>query len=646
MLWFRNRYFLALDLFMLPLAVYTSYVLRFDRLDLASYAATFPGYALTVTLLAITIFRWGGVYSRYWRYASVGDLLVLGRMVLVSSATFGLLTLASHQIEALAPAVPRSIPAIFFLVALIFTAAPRLAMRVLWQRYRRRGEHPRPTPVVIIGAGEAGITMLRELEKNPHLGMQVVGFLDDDIYKQKLQIQGVPVLGDRHALPRIVDRYGIKQAIIAMPAVPGREIRQIYRLCEEAGVLAKIIPGINELLDGSVSADKLRKVAIEDLLRRAPVQTDVSAVQALVRGKRVLVTGGGGSIGGELCRQIWRCRPAELIVIGHGENSIFSIYHELKALAVAQGNRESQVTAIIADIRFAERMKHIFKQAQPQIVFHAAAHKHVPLMESNPSEAVTNNILGTRNVLDAAMAVDVEQFVMISSDKAVNPTGIMGASKRVAEMLVLQAADKTGKPYVAVRFGNVLGSRGSVVFTFQQQIAAGGPVMVTHPDMRRFFMTIPEAVQLVLQAAVLGRGGEIFVLDMGEPVKIVDLARDLIELSGLEVGRDIEIAFSGLRPGEKLYEELFVSGEEYQRTRHEKIFIAHNASLFVEPSLDSVVHFLQISADRDDHLAVRRGLQSLIPEGQLVEEQKPLLRPVPVGDLVAPLTPVAVEQAL
>jgi FlaA1/EpsC-like NDP-sugar epimerase len=644
MLTFRNRHFLVIDAVLLPLAVYASYVLRMERLDLGQFADHFAGYALVVTLLTLGFFQASGVYSRYWRYASVGDLLLLARMVAISSLGFGLLAVASHAIEALAPALPRSIPVIFCLVALVATAAPRLAMRIFWQRYRRRGDHPRPAPTVIIGAGEAGVMILRELQRNPHLGMEVVGFLDDDGFKQKLHIQGLPVFGDRHALARVVERYGIKQAVIAMPNVAGREIRQIHRLCEEAGVQVKILPRIDDVLDGSISAAKLRKVAIEDLLRRAPVQTDISAVTALVQGKRVLVTGGGGSIGSELCRQIWRCRPAELILIGHGENSIFSIYHELKALARAQGNHESQVSAIIADIRFAERITQVFQQAQPQIVFHAAAHKHVPLMESNPAEAVTNNILGTRNVLEAAMAVDVEQFVMISSDKAVNPTSIMGASKRVAEMLVLQAAGKMGKPYVAVRFGNVLGSRGSVVFTFQQQIAAGGPVTVTHPDMRRFFMTIPEAVQLVLQAAVLGRGGEIFVLDMGEAVKIVDLASDLIRLSGLEVGRDIEIAYSGLRPGEKLYEELFIGGEDYQRTRHEKIFIAHNASSFVEPSLDGIVQFLKIAADQDNRHAIRRGLQSLIPEGQLVVEQKPIERPVVVEEFLPRLPQMAVGQ--
>ncbi|MGB4872412.1 MAG: nucleoside-diphosphate sugar epimerase/dehydratase, partial [Candidatus Promineifilaceae bacterium] len=365
-----------------------------------------------------------------------------------------------------------------------------------------------------------------------------------------------------------------------------------------------------ELLDGAVSVKQLREVQIEDLLRREPVQTDVAAVQALLAGKRVLVTGGGGSIGSELCRQVWRCGPAQLILLGHGENSVFEAYHDLRRLGVPA----DRLTALIADVRFPELIHSLLKQHRPDIIFHAAAHKHVPLMEQNPAEAITNNVLGTRNLLQAALAANVERFVMISTDKAVKPTSVMGASKRVAELMVHRTAQQSGRPYVAVRFGNVLGSRGSVVLTFQKQIAAGGPVTVTDPQMTRFFMTIPEAVQLVLQASVLGSGGEVFVLDMGEPVKIVDLARDLIELSGLEEGRDIDIVYTGLRPGEKMYEELFIPGEDYQRTRHQKIFIAANASRLVPVDLEDGLNALAVSAQRNDREAILRGLCHLIPE--------------------------------
>jgi FlaA1/EpsC-like NDP-sugar epimerase len=329
----------------------------------------------------------------------------------------------------------------------------------------------------------------------------------------------------------------------------------------------------------------------------------------MIYNQKVLVTGAGGSIGSELCRQLLSFRPAALILVGHGENSIFTIYHELLPFAGS-----TELIPLIADVRFPQRLQVIFETYRPDMVYHAAAHKHVPLMEHNPCEAITNNVIGTRNVLQAAQAVQVKRFVMISTDKAVNPTSIMGASKRTAEFLVHQAAAQSGRAYVAVRFGNVLGSRGSVVLTFKQQIAQGGPVTVTHPDITRFFMTIPEAVQLVLQASVIGQGGEVFVLDMGEPIKIVDLAKDLIELSGLKVGQDIEIQFTGLRPGEKLYEELFIPGENYHRTQHEKIFIAENASHFVPENINEKIQTLWQIAEIGDRPALIHQLQQLIPE--------------------------------
>lgn len=384
----------------------------------------------------------------------------------------------------------------------------------------------------------------------------------------------------------------------------------------------KIIPAIHELLGGKVTIKQLRDIEIEDLLRREPIQTDTSAVSNLIRGKRVLVTGGGGSIGSELCRQVLATEPAELVIVGHGENSVFVAQNMLARLAAEQ-SVSTKLIAVIADVRVPERIQAIFACYQPQIVFHAAAHKHVPLMEAHPSEAITNNVLGTQNLLAAAQAADVECFVMISTDKAVNPTSIMGTSKRVAELLVHEAACLSGRPYMVVRFGNVLGSRGSVVLTFKQQIASGGPVTVTHPEMCRFFMTIPEAVQLVLQAATLGSGGEVFTLDMGEPVKIADLARDMIELSGLEPGKDIDIVYTGLRPGEKLYEELFVPGEEYRRTSHEKVFIAHNAGSFVPENLLQLMEALRIAAQADDAASIRRLLQTLVPQFH-----QPLVHPV------------------
>jgi len=378
------------------------------------------------------------------------------------------------------------------------------------------------------------------------------------------------------------------------------------------------VPGIYELLGGAVRLQQLRDVQIEDLLRRAPIQTDTAQVAALLRGKRVLVTGAGGSIGSELCRQILRCSPASLILLGHGENSIFDISNELKVessrFAPQPSNlKPCNLQPVIADIRFPERLTAVFAEHRPEIVFHAAAHKHVPLMEDNAVDAVLNNILGTQRVVEASIAAGVERFVLISTDKAVNPTSVMGVTKRIAELLVEAAARQTGCSYVAVRFGNVLGSRGSVVPFFQRQIAAGGPVTVTHPDVRRYFMTIPEAVQLVLQAAALGHGGEVFVLDMGQPVRIIDLARDLIRLSGLEPEHDIEIRFTGMRPGEKLFEELFAADEEYGRTRHEKIFVAQNGRQdLLEPEVARLIE----AAYRGDTAALEASFRILVPAYQ------------------------------
>ncbi|MGL5063909.1 MAG: polysaccharide biosynthesis protein, partial [Microcoleus sp.] len=363
-----------------------------------------------------------------------------------------------------------------------------------------------------------------------------------------------------------------------------------------------------------------REVQIEDLLRRASIQTDIERVSAFIRGKKVLITGAGGSIGSELCRQVLKSDPAEIILVGHGENSVFNIQQELNRVisdlqkAGKIQDNSPRLTTFIGDIRFVDRLEYLFEQIRPDIIFHAAAHKHVPMMELNPPEAITNNVRGTKNLLDMALKYDVEHFVMISTDKAVNPTNIMGASKRVAEMLVLQAAKTSGKPFVVVRFGNVLGSRGSVVPTFKRQIAEGGPITITHPDICRYFMTIPEAVQLLLQAAVLGHGGQVFMLDMGEPVRIVDLAKDLIRLSGYELGKDIDIAFTGLRPGEKLFEELFIPGETYDKTEHEKITIVGNASRIVREKIDEEVAALCEAADRNDANSIVFLLEQLVPE--------------------------------
>ncbi len=610
----QNRHFLLFDILLMPLAIYASFVLRLEMFDLRSYWPACVQFCLTAIVITPLAFRMLGVYRRYWRYASFEELLLLCSATLIALT---LATLVFTLIDMLSPVVatmPRSIPFIVPPIAATLVSVPRLLVRIGVARERRRRATDRPASVLIMGAGDAASIIVREIQRNPKLGMEVIGLLDDDPAKRGLRLHTVEVMGDRHAIPALVARYKVRQVIIAMPGAPGKAVREIMHICESVGVTVRIMPGVHELIDGTISVSKLRNIQIEDLLRRAPVQTDTAAMRTLIANRRVLVTGGGGSIGSELCRQLLRCGPSHLIVLGHGENSVFEICNELQRLAEVHAGQSPHIVPVIADIRNLERLHAVFEAQAPEIVFHAAAHKHVPLMEAHPVEAINNNVIGTRNLLDVALESGVERFVMISSDKAVNPTSVMGATKRVAEMLVLHAARISGRPYVAVRFGNVLGSRGSVVLTFKRQIAAGGPVTVTHPEMRRYFMTIPEAVQLVLQASILGRAGEIFMLDMGEPVKVVDLARDMIRLSGLEVGRDIDICFTGIRPGEKLFEELFAHGEEYQSTAHSKIFIVAGASNNIPPNLRADVALLEQVARANDDAAARRMLRHIVPE--------------------------------
>jgi len=468
--------------------------------------------------------------------------------------------------------------------------------------------------VLIVGAGESGNLVLREIRRNPQMGLDVVGFVDDDPAKQRLYIQDVRILGRVDEIPQMVKQYRVHRVLIAIPTASGEEMRRIVELCLQAGVEALTLPGIFELISGDVQVQRFRPVLVEDLLARDPVHTDIARVRELLAGKRVLVTGGGGSIGSELCRQIAACRPASLTIVGHGENSIYHIERALR-----EAHPTLHLTPVIADTRDSARIDHVFAAANPEVVIHAAAHKHVPLMELNPEEAVTNNIGGTRNLVRTCERWNVETFVMISTDKAVNPTSTMGATKRIAEHIVQAAAQRSHergvrKRFVAVRFGNVLGSRGSVVPLFQRQIEAGGPITVTHPDVERFFMTIPEAVQLVLQAATIGHGGELFVLDMGAQVKIVDLARDMIRLAGLEEGRDVDIVFTGLRPGEKLYEELFLNDEHATRTAHDKIFVSRNNEHTLDNNLDQTVDQLLAAAHAHDRAELYRLIRRLVPE--------------------------------
>jgi FlaA1/EpsC-like NDP-sugar epimerase len=466
--------------------------------------------------------------------------------------------------------------------------------------------------LLIVGAGDAGALVVREIQKNPQMNLIPVGFLDDDPAKQKQQIFGIPVVGTITDLPNYLEKLRIDEVIIAIPSAPGRVVRLVADICRLKNIPFRTMPGIYELLGGSVNVNRLREVDITDLLRRQPTYMNEEIIGSSISGKSVLITGAGGSIGKELCRQISRWGPSELIMVGHGENSIFEGLLDMK-----ESFPGLSIIPVIADMRDKNRLKQILTKHQPQVVFHAAAHKHVPLMELNIEEAVTNNILGTSNLVDICIQQDVEKFVMISSDKAIRPKNVMGASKRISEMIVLHAAQKYNKPYCVVRFGNVLGSRGSVVPLFKRQIARGGPITITHPDMKRYFMTIPEAVYLVLQSAGMAHGGETFVLNMGDQIKIVDLAEDLIRLSGLEPGRDIEIVFTGSRPGEKLEEDLWDEGLTFQRTSHPDIYHLSNQDVSDTESIEKIVSELVSMASKGNISEIINIFDQTIPGAQV-----------------------------
>lgn len=604
----RNRYLLIWDLIALPVAAYLAFVLRLESFDLERYALTALVYAGISVLIKIPLFAILGGYARYWPFASVVELiLVITHVTLGTAATTVFHVVLVHLLGLLRS--PLSIPFIDLLLTALVVTAPRFGLRWLYHITNMFPNHQKGLErVLIVGAGEAGTLVYEEIRRNPGLGMEAVGFVDDDPRKQYLRIKGIRVLGFVKDIPKLVRKYRVRKVLIAIPTATSEALRRIVAVCHRVEVEVLILPGVYELISGRVRIQRFRPVQVEDLLAREPVETDTTQIHLLLEGKRVLVTGAGGSIGSELCRQIAVRNPAEVVLLGHGENSIFHTHNELR-------RRFPEITfhPIIADVRDALRIDHIFTRYKPELVFHAAAHKHVPLMEFNPAEAVTNNIGGTRNLLRVSEAQDCDNFVMISTDKAVNPTSVMGATKRVAERLVMATAHRTGDRYVAVRFGNVLGSRGSVVPVFEQQIKDGGPVTVTHPDIKRYFMTIPEAVQLVLQAAALGEGGEVFVLDMGKPLKIVDLARDMIRLAGFEEGEDIKIAFTGLRPGEKLFEELFLDDEHYQRTLHEKIFVSRNGVAPPE-TVDQQVDRLLETVASGDVKEILEDLQALVPE--------------------------------
>ena len=618
----RNRYLFLLDVVLLAVTPTLALVMREDSTAWVARYVPLIQFTILSLIIKLVIFFLFGLYRRYWRYASVDELVSIilagsSATLIIAGVFFGAGILGLENARSL----PRSVPFIDGLLTLAVVGGSRFSVRVAAHKRRHNAQKNNSKAVLIVGAGDAGTVIAREMLSSRHINIDPVGFVDDDPYKQNKSIHGIPVLGKRKDIPRLVKQYDVEEVVIAIPTASGNVIREIRTMCEAAGVPSRTMPGMYEILSGQISVSQLRNVDIEDLLRREPICINAQDVEKMLSGKRVLVTGAGGSIGSELCRQMALWSPDHLILLGHGENSVFLIEQELR-----HRWPKLSLNVVVADIRDLPRLTAIFEQTKPQVIFHAAAHKHVPMMEANCEDAISNNVGGTRTLVQLAERFDVERFVLISSDKAVNPTNVMGVTKRVSEKIVQAVAQRTGRPYVAVRFGNVLGSRGSVVPTFREQITRGGPVTVTHPEVTRYFMTIPEAVQLVLQAATLA-GTEcqtgVFVLDMGKPIKIVDLARDLIELSGKEVGQDIEIVFTGLRPGEKLFEELFRNGEDYRRTHHAKIFVAHgepsNAGSAAqggntdEADLNRLVDQLLQKAEKGQPQEIRRLLKEIVP---------------------------------
>jgi FlaA1/EpsC-like NDP-sugar epimerase len=543
------------------LSVFAAFLLRFDFSVPREQYHHLATALMVLVIVKIIVFRTAKLDRGLWRYVSVIDMVRVGVGNLIASSIACAVILAISS-----SGFPRSLYAIDFLLCLLATGGLRFTVRLIQEATSRtliREANVRNA--LIYGAGESGTVLLREIRNNPKLPYKVVGFVDDEREKHDLRVAGIKVLGNGNDLKFLVKRYGIEIILIAIPSASGVEMTRILQMCHTAGIECKTVPGLGEIIENHGLAGQIREVAVEDLLGRNPIRLEENQIRASIKGKVILVTGAAGSIGSEICRQIAQFEPAGIVGFDNAESPLFDIDQEMR-----QAFPTISFYAEIGSIQNRARLDEVFRLYQPVVVYHAAAYKHVPLMESHVFEAIENNVLGTYNVAVAAAEHGVEDMVMISSDKAVRPTNVMGATKRVAELILLALQNGRTK-YVAVRFGNVLGSNGSVIPIFKKQIASGGPVTVTHPDMRRFFMTIPEACQLVLQASAIGEGGQICVLDMGHPVKIVDLARNLILLSGLKPDKDIKIEFSGMRPGEKLYEELSTLLEDTIPTEHEMV---------------------------------------------------------------------------
>ena len=613
---------IALDALVLSMAFAVGWLLRFDWQPTLEAIKRLLFQLPYVTLFELTLLYAFGAHRLVWRFISMRDAVRLGYAIGTSALVLFVARAISVKVGwgyATYALVPLTVIAINAVLAYTGIVGVRVLRRLLYERSERLGRHPSGVPahrVLLLGAGRAGQAAARESAGRPDLGMHLVGFLDDDPTKIGTRIQGVDVLGPTSALGKVVSARDVDQVVLAMTQVEGEVVRRIAGECKALGVPAKMVPALHEILGGQVSVSRLRDVDIEDLLGRDPVELDTHAICDFMQHKVAVVTGAGGSIGSEICRQVASFEPRCLVLVERFETALFDIHNELvrrfPGLAIAPR---------LADVTDRRRMQAVLAEHGADVVFHAAAHKHVPMMEWNPGEAIKNNVLGTKIVADLAAECGVGHFVLISTDKAVSPASVMGAAKRVAELYVQAMAQRAPRTvFVSVRFGNVLGSSGSVIPIFKRQIAEGGPITVTHPEMRRYFMTIPEATQLVLQAATLGKGGEVFILDMGKPVKIVDLARDLIALSGLKPN-DIEIEFIGTRPGEKLFEVLSTEEEKAATTRHPKIFVGR-----IPPADPAVVSKgvaeLLDAAEASDNERVREVLRRVVADYKPTDEAR------------------------
>jgi len=615
MLKYRRLFIIFAHIAIFVLSLMTSFLLAHNmQFKYDWLIKQFPILAGIVILIKLPIFGFFRQYRGWWRYVGISDLTGILRSSLISTLvivtvwfTFILQIDVIRRNLADIANVANSVFVLDMAITFMMLAGIRMIIRLYYEEFRTV-ESQRLKRFLIIGAGNAGEALLREILRMKMAEYEVIGFIDDDPLKKHIHIHGIPVLGSVNELPEICDGRSIEEIAIAMPSATQMQLRHVVQVCKGTKIRFRMVPSITDIASGKLKVSQIRDVDINDLLGRSVVELDLDLIEDFLKKKTICVTGAGGSIGSEMCRQVCHFGPKLLLLVEQAENPLFHIERELR-----KNFPDVNVVAVICDIADKWRVDEVFAKYRPEVVIHAAAHKHVPLMETNPGESIKNNVVGTMNVSNASDQFGVSSFVMISTDKAVNPTSLMGSSKRVAEMYIQDLNNLSKTHFVTVRFGNVLGSNGSVVPIFKKQIANGGPVTVTHPEMVRYFMTIPEASQLVLQAATMGEGGEIFVLDMGEPVKIVDLARELITLSGFKPDEEIEISFTGLRPGEKLFEELSIEGEGMAQTKHPKIGVWKNIPMDRQKLLDGIKELIEV-APTQNHAKVVEKVKQLIPE--------------------------------